>query len=229
MTQKESLKILSFCFFRNVPEFGYKIGKKLKTAENFFVLNFVFVEFREQIPINHIPVNIRDIGKLKRYKVRKILLLVIGIGRFRDIPRRRKLLRRGIVLKLRFSGTNNISNVIFKVRDTSIFNQILHNKRSFIEIAVSSDENANDSAINIVAIVSKNFLPVINGIIDVMPPKRRDRGIFSSVFFKFLKFVKVIFQIRASQIFITAKLLNGIIENINFRNGFNALLSHITC
>ena len=30
MTQKESLKILCFCFFRNVPEFGYKLGKKYR-------------------------------------------------------------------------------------------------------------------------------------------------------------------------------------------------------
>ena len=62
---------------------------ELKPTSHFnFVSDFFSFEFGEQIPVNHIPVDVGDTRKLQGHDAKFIRLIVVGVGGFRFFPRR---------------------------------------------------------------------------------------------------------------------------------------------
>ena len=75
---------------------------------------------------------------------------------------------------LKNSGVNHVGDVFFGVINADFFNEVMHNFFCLLVVAVRSEENVNDSAINVVVVGGESFLPEINGGIDVFAPEFRN-------------------------------------------------------
>ena len=69
---------------------------------------------------------------------------------------------------------NHVGYIFLNVISSSFFNEVMHNVFCLLIVAVSGEENVNDSAINVVAVGRESFLPEINGRIDVFAPEFRN-------------------------------------------------------
>lgn len=75
---------------------------------------------------------------------------------------------------LKIGGVNHVGYVFVNIIGTSFFNEVLHNVFCLLIVAVRGEENAEGSAINVVAVGRESFLPEINGRIDVFAPEFRN-------------------------------------------------------
>ena len=147
---------------------------------------FVFVKFGKQIPVNHVPVDViaAQFNDLSGDKRSYVGLLIVGFRRFGRFPRRLSSDRFGMVIELELGRANSVGNMFFNILNASIFYKVMHNLKSFVEIATSGNKNLDDIAVEIVAIISELFFPKVNGVVDMLTPKFGNSGIFFSIFFK---------------------------------------------
>jgi len=75
---------------------------------------------------------------------------------------------------LKVSGVNYVGHVFVNIIGTGFFYEVMHDVFCLFVVAVSGEENVNDSAINVMTIGGKSFLPEINGRIDVFAPEFRN-------------------------------------------------------
>ena len=78
---------------------------------------------------------------------------------------------------------NHVGDIFVNIVDTGFFNEVMHNFFCLFIVAMSGEENANSSAINVVAVGRENVLPVENGGIDMFALLFRNSGIKFSFFF----------------------------------------------
>ena len=76
----------------------------------------------------------------------------------------------GIFFVLKAGGVNHVGYIFVNIVDTSFFNEVVHNFFSLVVVAVSSKENVDSSAINVMTIGGESFLPVEDGRIDMFAP-----------------------------------------------------------
>ena len=79
-----------------------------------------------------------------------------------------------VFLVLKVSGVNYVGHVFVNIIGTGFFNEVFHNVFCLLIVAVRGEENAKGSAINVMTIGGKSFLPEINGGIDVFAPEFRN-------------------------------------------------------
>ena len=117
--------------------------------------DFVFVEFRKQVPVEHIPIDViaAEFNDLSRNKRSFVRLLIVGFRRFGRIPGRLTSNGLGMIFELELGRENGFSDMFFNIFNAGILDEAMHNLKSFIEIALSSNKNLDGIAIEIVAIL----------------------------------------------------------------------------
>ena len=78
------------------------------------------------------------------------------------------------------SGVNHVGHIFVNIINASLFNEVMHNVFCLFVVAVSCEEHAKGSAIDVVAISGESLLPEINGGIDVLAPEFRNVSIVFS-------------------------------------------------
>ena len=75
---------------------------------------------------------------------------------------------------LKIGGVNHVGYVFLNIIGTGFFDEVMHDVFRLLIVAVRGEENAEGSAINVVAVGGESFLPEINGGIDVFAPEFRN-------------------------------------------------------
>ena len=131
-------------------------------VNHFFVLDFFFFEFGEQVPVNQVPVDVWDAGKLQGHDAKFVRLGVVGVGGLRCFPRWRRCVGLKNFFVLLCGGMNGVGDVFVGIVDADFFNEVEHNFFCLFVVTVSGEKDSYGSTVNVMTISGESFLPEVN-------------------------------------------------------------------